>query len=397
MSSTNCDFVLLSALDDIAWITNIRGSDIHCASCFFSYLLITQDQAFLYSQQPSSDPVFEEFKDNLTVLPYDSAVSDIPSKIGDKKAWTEVSLNHAIASQISNKIETSVSHVCMMKCCKNETEKKSMYSANLKAARAISKYLAWLQNGNWKHHDEVSASDKLYDLYAAENDFMSLSFDTISSTGPSGAILHYKAKRESCKKIIENTTYLVDSGCQYLDGTTDTTRTVWIGDGEVNDYIKECYTRVLKGHIQIASVKFPEGTRGYQIDSLARKALWDAGLDFLQCVLTKFSFRFRNLIFFFACIGAGATVLAKIGAQTHCTRHGPWRRPVRKRSRKSKKHGHQFQVRLYDSAQRRRQTSGTRFHDLVETRVHCEQRTWILPGRRRWLRNSPRKCYHGER
>ena len=281
MKSVNTPFVLLSALDDIAWILNIRGSDIHCNPCFFSYFLISQENAYLYTQKPQSDPVFEDFKDNLTILNYSDAITDIPAKIGKSKVWTTVTLNHAISSQLENKLETSVSHICMTKCCKNENEKTAMLSANLKAARAISKYLAWLQNGNWKNLDEVSASDELERLYSEEKDFVSLSFDTISSTGNNGAILHYKAKKETCKKIQENTTYLVDSGCQYLDGTTDTTRTVWIGD-KVSDYIKECYTRVLKGHIQISNCKFPEGARGYQIDALARKALWDAGLDFLH-------------------------------------------------------------------------------------------------------------------
>ena len=129
-------------------------------------------------------------------------------------------------------IATTNSHVCMMRAKKNATELKGMLSANQKAARALSKYLAWVEQ-NYADHDEVTAADELQRLYAAEEGFQFLSFPSVSSVGQNCASLHYEPKRDACAKLIANTTYLCDSGANYTDGTTDTTRTLWLGDGAV--------------------------------------------------------------------------------------------------------------------------------------------------------------------
>merc|ERR1719220_1487882 len=224
----------------------------------------------------------------IGVLPYQGAAQDLLSKIPKTGyCWTTESLHVQISGAItSQKITTTVSEVCMMKALKNETEIAGMAQANVKAALAISKFLAWLEEV-YEGGDisECDAADQLYNYYAKEDNFKSLSFDTISSANANGCILHYHATRGKESQVSEGV-YLVDSGAQYLEGTTDTTRTVFLSKDPENHpkfkHVKDCYTRVLKCHLNLTMQKFPKGTTGYQLDVIARKHLWDVGLDFLH-------------------------------------------------------------------------------------------------------------------
>lgn len=166
------------------------------------------------------------------------------------------------------------------KAIKNSVELEGMRQCHLRDAAALCHYFAWLEDqlAQGKQLSEVEAADKLEGLRRQQKDFVGLSFETISSTGSNGAIIHYKPEPETCKIIDPNLIYLCDSGGQYKDGTTDVTRTYHFG--QPNDYEKRCFTRVLQGHIAIDRCVFPLGTTGYLLDPFARQALWKDGLDF---------------------------------------------------------------------------------------------------------------------
>lgn len=178
------------------------------------------------------------------------------------------------------KEETSV--VMAQKAIKNAVEIEGMRQAHIRDGAALTKYFSWLENeaangrlGEW---DEVQAADKQQQFREQMEGFVSLSFDTISSIGPNGAIIHYKPKRGACPKLSTSAIYLNDSGAQYLDGTTDVTRTLHFG--EPTAYEKACYTYVLKGHIALASAIFPDKIEGVKLDAFARGPIWKAGLDY---------------------------------------------------------------------------------------------------------------------
>jgi Xaa-Pro aminopeptidase len=166
------------------------------------------------------------------------------------------------------------------KAIKNSVELEGMRQCHLRDAAALCHYFAWLEDqlAQGKQLSEVEAADKLEGLRRQQKDFVGLSFETISSTGSNGAIIHYKPEPETCKIIDPKLIYLCDSGGQYKDGTTDVTRTYHFG--QPNDYEKRCFTRVLQGHIAIDRCVFPLGTTGYLLDPFARQALWRDGLDF---------------------------------------------------------------------------------------------------------------------
>jgi len=300
MSEVKASSVLLHVLDDIAWLFNLRGGDIENTPIFFSYCLVTESDVYLYLQA-CEDPILKNHfagiqgDPKVHLLPYDTAGSDLTTKIPAPSTgycWITESLNIQMAKNIKNKISSTVSQVCMMKAIKNETEINSIKSANVKASIAISKFLAWLEENYDKSPNGISecdAADKLEHFYRQGEGYKSLSFTSISSSNENGCSLHYHPIRGKSDKIINEGVYLIDSGAQYLDGTTDTTRTIFLSRdtsasqiSQKFNHVKECYTRVLKCHINLTALKFPKGTTGYQVDIIARKHLWDVGLDFLH-------------------------------------------------------------------------------------------------------------------
>ncbi|KAI8374722.1 peptidase M24, structural domain-containing protein [Radiomyces spectabilis] len=284
ISSKDAYGVILSALDEIAWLFNLRGSDVECNPVFFAYALVTEDAATLFI-----DPVklSQEVKDHLgadvTVRPYTDVFSDLQA------LREKLSKKIIIDNKTSLAIETAIgkdlvlqdrSFVTDAKAVKNEAELKGMRDCHLRDGAALVSYFAWLEDQLLKGAtlDEVDGADRLEQFRAAQKDFVGLSFDTISSTGANGAIIHYKPEKGSCKVIDPKLIYLCDSGGQYKDGTTDVTRTLHFG--EPTEYEKRCFTRVLQGHIAIDVAVFPKGTTGYLLDPFARHALWKDGLDF---------------------------------------------------------------------------------------------------------------------
>ncbi|KAK0748573.1 peptidase M24, structural domain-containing protein [Apiosordaria backusii] len=286
---------VLSMLDEVAWLFNLRGSDIAYNPVFFSYAIVTQDSATLYIDSAKLTAECQTYleQNKVAIKPYGDLL-----KNSEKAPWSAVATaknamvpKYLISSKGSwalklalggNRFTEEVrSPVGDAKAVKNEVELNGMRNCHIRDGAAISEFLAWLEDQivNKKAElDEVDAADKLEQIRSKHKDFVGLSFDTISSTGPNAAVIHYKPEKGECRTIDPNAIYLCDSGAQYLDGTTDTTRTIHFGTPTAKE--KMAYTLVLKGNIALDSVVFPTGTSGFAIDVMARQFLWKSGLDY---------------------------------------------------------------------------------------------------------------------
>ncbi|TPX58919.1 hypothetical protein SpCBS45565_g07872 [Spizellomyces sp. 'palustris'] len=278
---------IVTALDEIAWLFNLRGSDIAYNPVFFAYALVTRDEVLLYvDENKLTNEVKEHLGSTVKIRPYEAVFQDVKQFGAQKqgeKLWIDSRCSLALQDALggSQYVSESRSPVMTAKAIKNEAELEGFRQSHIRDAAALCEYFAWLEKElveNKAALSEVEAADKLESLRRKQKDFVGLSFDTISSTGPNGAIIHYKPERETCATIQVDQLYLCDSGAQYKDGTTDVTRTVHFGTPTAEE--KDAFTRVLKGHIQIDMAVFPRGTTGYLLDVLARVPLWKAGLDF---------------------------------------------------------------------------------------------------------------------
>ncbi|CUM65611.1 uncharacterized protein PRCAT00003259001 [Priceomyces carsonii] len=281
--------LIVSALDEIAWLLNLRGSDIDYNPVFYAYLIITDKNIKLFADNFRFDTkVQDSLRENkISVEPYLSFWKNLQKlseqfKAENKKFLLSNSSSWEIARNIVSSYElVKVSPVEELKAVKNEVELRGAKAAHLKDGRALVRFFTWLENQLIDHQeliDEVEASDKLTDFRRDEENFVGLSFDTISATGSNASIIHYKSVKGSCSVINPNKIYLNDSGSQFLEGTTDTTRTVHFSE-PTSEQIRN-YTLVLKGNISLSNLKFPEGTTGTMIDSVARQYLWKEGLDY---------------------------------------------------------------------------------------------------------------------
>ncbi|KAG0321861.1 hypothetical protein BGZ97_010015 [Linnemannia gamsii] len=279
---------VVSGLDEIAWLFNMRGSDVHCNPVFFAYTIVTQDKVSLYLQEEAiSDDVRAHLGPTVDIKPYETIFNDLRAQSGQLKAnkekWllgSRTNLAMAVALGKGNTVEAR-SPVIDAKAIKNETELHGIRQCHLRDAAAVINYFAWLEDqllNKMSVLDEADGAQRLQEFRAEQKGYVGLSFDTISSTGPSGAIIHYKPEKPTASQIRADQVYLCDSGGQYRDGTTDITRTLHFTTP--TQYQKRCFTRVLQGHIAIDSIVFPEGTTGYLLDILSRQALWSDGLDF---------------------------------------------------------------------------------------------------------------------
>ncbi|KAF9576450.1 hypothetical protein EC968_008745 [Mortierella alpina] len=278
---------VVSGLDEVAWLFNLRGSDVHCNPVFFAYAIVTRENAHLYLQdQAVSDEVRQHLGKDVMVRPYELIFGDLKAMsttLTRKKQkmllGTRSNLALAVALGQENTIEVR-SPVTDAKAIKNEAELKGIRQCHLRDAAAVINYFAWLEDKLSKgaELDEADGADQLQRFRAEQVGFFGPSFDTISSTGPNGAIIHYKPEKPTAARINPDQVYLCDSGGQYLDGTTDITRTLHFKTPKEHE--KRCFTRVLQGHIALDSAIFPEGTSGYILDAFSRRALWSDGLDF---------------------------------------------------------------------------------------------------------------------
>ena len=282
----HADGMLMAALDDIAWTLNLRGTDVHCNPLFVSYLLISTKSATLYINKVKLSPeVIAYLKaEGVGVAPYEDVRKGLADYFEYNILIDPDEINYTLYKSVTREIVEEESPVKRMKTVKNEREIAGFRSAMLKDGIAMVKFLKWLSGYSGKAGisgiTEISASDKLEAFRAEQPLYRDLSFDTIAGYQAHGAIVHYEATPETDIPLKPEGFLLLDSGAQYLDGTTDITRTIALGP--LTEEQKRVYTLVLKGHIQIELCKFPAGASGTQIDILARQALWREGLNYLH-------------------------------------------------------------------------------------------------------------------
>ena len=290
LRETHADGMLMAALDDIAWTLNLRGTDVHCSPVFVSYLLISTTDVTLFINKAKLSPEVVEYlkSEGVGVAPYDEISKGLKDYFEYNILLDPNEVNYALYKSAVREIVEEESPVKRMKTVKNEREIAGFKSAMLKDGIAMVKFLKWIYE--WKEESEkrkentpvteISASDMLEAFRAEQPLYRGLSFDTIAGYQAHGAIVHYEATPETDIPLKPEGFLLLDSGAQYLDGTTDITRTIALGP--LTEEQKRVYTLVLKGHIQIELCKFPSGASGTQLDILAREALWREGLNYLH-------------------------------------------------------------------------------------------------------------------
>ena len=277
--------LFLSSLDEIAWTLNLRGSDVHCNPVIVSYLLVTQDEVvYFISPEKITQEVNKYLQEQqVSLRKYDEAESFLNSFTGENILIDPKKTNYAIYSAINPacKVVRGESPVTLLKAIRNEQEIAGIHHAMQRDGVALVKFLKWLEASVLSGKEtELSVDRKLHEFRAAQPLYMGESFDTIAGYKEHGAIVHYSATKESDVTLQSKGFLLLDSGAQYLDGTTDITRTIALG--ELTEEEKTDYTLILKGHIALAMAKFPAGTRGAQLDVLARMPIWSHGMNFLH-------------------------------------------------------------------------------------------------------------------
>ena len=280
----HADGMLVSALDDIAWALNLRGTDVHCNPVFVSYLLIESDKVSLFVDDNKLSPEVKQYlQDNqVSLYNYNKVEKCLESYSeynilldGDETSyylWKTLKCQEIVAAG---------SPIPAMKAVKNKAEIEGYRSAMLKDGVAMVKFLKWLKPAvEAGGQTEISIDEKLTSLRAEQKLFRDISFDTIAGYAQHGAIVHYEATPETDVVLKPEGLILIDSGAQYQDGTTDITRTIALG--AVSEEMKHIYTLVLKAHIQLELVKFPDGASGTQLDAVGRECMWREGYNFLH-------------------------------------------------------------------------------------------------------------------
>ena len=319
MREEGAGVLLLSTLDEVAWIFNTRGQDVPHCPVTLSYALIGLDFARLFvDERKVTAEVRAHLSDaSVEVHPYGACAAQLQALVAEgKRAWLDAATGSAgmqaaaetgastwsdgcggdepaakkrragsgaAGSDPGVAMVTKRSPVIKLKSRKNPAELKGMRECHLRDATALCRFFAWLGEriaAGDEGLDEGSASDKLLEERQSLAGFLDTSFDTIAGDGPNGAIIHYRAEKATCRKLKAGDVFLLDSGAQYEDGTTDITRTTFLGEGMPDAHVRRCFTLVLKGHIALDTAVFPEGTPGFAVDSFARHALWRAGLDY---------------------------------------------------------------------------------------------------------------------
>ncbi len=279
----HADGMLVAALDDIAWTLNLRGSDVHCNPVFVSYLLIASNKATLYVNKEKVDgEVLRYLKEQgVEVADYAEVGKGLQDYFEYNILIDPDEVCYTLYQKVTRNIVRGTSPIAAMKAVKNERERLGFRSAMLRDGIAMVKFLKWLDESIGKQTlTEISVADKLEALRAEQPLYRGLSFDTIAGYEAHGAIVHYEATPETDAVLQPKGLLLLDSGAQYQDGTTDITRTIALGP--LTEEQRRVYTLVLKGHIQLQLLRFPEGASGTQLDAVARKDLWKAGYNYLH-------------------------------------------------------------------------------------------------------------------
>lgn len=286
MEEKSCSHILLSMLDEVCWLYNIRGTDIPHNPVVLSYALVSKEASRLYvnPRQLTSDVLEHLSSSGVQVHPYENIRDDLREvACRQERVWIDPnSTSIALKDALGEFAFAEATPVKFAKACKNEAELQGMREAHIRDGVALSSFLCWLEdhvNTSTQTISEFDAAMKLREFRAKQQGFLDVSFPTIAGFGSNGAIIHYNPSQDECGEINNKEVFLLDSGGQYVDGTTDVTRTMHLG-GTPTYHEKECFTRVLQGHIAIDTAVYPEDTTGFMLDALARVPLWSIGLDY---------------------------------------------------------------------------------------------------------------------
>ena len=284
MDNKNADVHIMATLDDICWTFNIRGRDVECNPVIMAYSVITKNNAYLYTDDDRFDDktfaILE--KAGVRIQPYDKLYDDIAGMSGnvliDKKR-VNMRIYKEVISAGNAEVVLADNPAMLFKAVKNETEIKNLYSVHVDDGVAVTKFIFWLKkNVASGNITEAGAAEYLDNLRSGIKDYIELSFDTISAYADNAAMMHYQASKDNCSTLKQEGMLLVDSGGQYMRGTTDITRTIALG--EVTDEMKKCYTLTLKGMLNLANTRFLHGCTGYNLDIMARAPLWNENIDY---------------------------------------------------------------------------------------------------------------------
>ena len=285
LAKKKADALIVSALDEIAWLLNIRGNDVEYNPVVISYVVLEADKCTLFVDANKIDAPAQNYLDfnNIDVKPYE-AVFDYIAGLSGTILYDGARVNEALYEAIPEgcKKINAKSVILIDKAKKNVVELEGERIAMRQDAVALTRFFMWLEEeafANGQTQTEWSLMEKLHEFRLKGENFVEESFGTIAGYLGNGAIVHYAATKENCAEVKPQGMLLLDSGGQYLDGTTDITRTVWLG-GRIPQQAKLDYTYVLKGHIALARARFPRGTRGNQLDALAKQYMWEAGITY---------------------------------------------------------------------------------------------------------------------
>lgn len=282
MKENDCDAHVIASLDDIAWTFNLRGSDIPCSPTALAFALITLDKSYLYLQANTYDLNFVEAyrQENIVIKGYSQIYSDVQQLTG-KVLLSTANINYELFSQIECQVVDGMNPSQAFKAIKNNVEIENTKNAHLKDGVAMTKFMYWLkQNYGKEPMSEMSISDKVLEFRQQQDLFTQASFTTICAWNENAALMHYHPTLENHSQVQGNGLLLIDSGGQYLDGTTDITRTYALG--EITPQQKKHYTMVLQGTLSLQNASFLYGCTGQNLDILARQPMWSEDLDY-QC------------------------------------------------------------------------------------------------------------------
>ena len=276
----DCNHHVITSLDDIVWLFNIRGNDVPCNPVVLSYALINQEDAYLYVQDGVIDAKIEAIlkRDSIYIKNYND-IYDYVEKLTGKVLLDKQIVNYEICRRLNCEIVNGPNPTQLFKAIKNKTEIEATKYAHIKDGVAVTKFMYWLKtNVGKKPMDEVSISDKLEEFRKAQKDFYDLSFDTICAYKENAALMHYKAEPGKCATVTNEGLLLIDSGGQYFDGTTDITRTFVLGN--ISDIERRDYTVALKALLRLQDARFIAGTTGPNLDLFAREMVYKYNLDY---------------------------------------------------------------------------------------------------------------------
>ena len=287
LQERHCEALVVSALDEIGWLLNIRGKDVDYTPCLISYVVVEMDKCTIFVAPNKLDDAARTYLNsiNVCVQDYNQVFDYLKDITASAVMYDGGKVNEALYEAIkpsANKVNLTPSPILKMQSVKNATELNGERIAMRKDAVALTRFFYWLENEAQKTtQTEITLAEKLGEFRAMGANYTDDSFCTIAGWRGNGAIVHYHATPEECANIEGEGVLLLDSGGQYLDGTTDITRTIWIGNPKnIPTAVKRDYTLVLKGHIALACARFPKGTRGNQLDVLARQFLWAEGMTY---------------------------------------------------------------------------------------------------------------------